>query len=119
MDSIRATMNRAIYSAASANDETPNLNPTRQSLRTTPVQKSQISLEAGKAMLSELLKNLEMSKISLQRETPLIQIIDTPVYPLQIERASKVKYSIIGCILSTIVISAYLVLQKLLKDIMA
>jgi len=88
-DSVRSVMNGAIFSGASALDATPNLNPARQVLRTS-VQRSQFNAEANKAMLTELLKNLELSKITLRKETPLIQIIDQPVLPLDKEKPGKV-----------------------------
>ncbi|PTT04185.1 lipopolysaccharide biosynthesis protein, partial [Pedobacter sp. HMWF019] len=37
-DSVRSVMNGAIYSASAVVDATPNLNPTRQTQRTAPVQ---------------------------------------------------------------------------------
>jgi hypothetical protein len=82
-DSVRAAMDGAIYSAAAVADATPNLNPSRQSMRVAPMQRSQFSAETNRAILGELAKNLEMSKISLQKETPLIQVIDKPKYPLE------------------------------------
>lgn len=98
-DSVRAVMNSAIYRAAAVVDATPNLNVTRQIQRTAPMQRSQVNAETNKAILSELVKNLELSKISLRKETPLIQVVDEPVYPLLVNHASKLKYGVIGLIL--------------------
>ncbi|RYF20877.1 MAG: lipopolysaccharide biosynthesis protein, partial [Flavobacteriales bacterium] len=89
-DSVRAVMNGAIYSAASVVDATPNLNPTRQVQRTAPVQRAQFSAETNKAVLGEMVKNLEMSKMALLKETPLIQVVDDPVYPLKKDKLGKV-----------------------------
>jgi len=83
VDSVRTIMNGSIYRAAAVIDQTPNLNPVRQVRRTAPVQVQQFSAETNKAALTELLKNLEMSKISLRKEKPLIQIVDEPIYPLE------------------------------------
>jgi hypothetical protein len=61
-DSVRAVMNGAIYKGAAAADATPNLNPTRQVQRVVPAQQSQFTVETNKAVLGELIKNLELSK---------------------------------------------------------
>lgn len=88
-DSIRSALNSAIYGTASSIDVNPNPNRDRQVLKVAP-QRRQIDVEANKAILTELVKNLEVSKVSLRRETPLIQIIDQPIYPLKQIRKGKV-----------------------------
>lgn len=97
-DSVKAVMYGAIYQSAAVADATPNLNPTRQVLR-TPAVRSQISAEANKAMYSELVKNLELAKITVRKDAPLIQVIDEPVYPLVKERLGKAKGIILGGII--------------------
>jgi uncharacterized protein involved in exopolysaccharide biosynthesis len=63
-------------------------------------------------MLSQLLQNLEMAKISLRKETPLIQIIDPPVLPLKVDRVDTKKMVTIGIIISVILATIMLVLAK-------
>jgi hypothetical protein len=107
-DSVRSVLNGAIFTAANITDATPNLNLTRQSQRNAPVQRSQVSAETNKLVLGELLKNLEISKMSLLKEAPLIQVIDQPVLPLEKERLGKFKSLILGgvfgAVLSTFVL---------------
>jgi hypothetical protein len=98
-DSIRDVMNGAIYSSAAAIDATPNLNPTRQAQRSVPAQRSQYSAETNKAILSELVKNLELSKMTLLKEAPLIQVVDRPVFPLDVIRLGGIKAAVMGTIL--------------------
>lgn len=116
-DSVRAIMNGAIYAAAAVTDATPNLNPTRQIERIAPVQRSQFSAETNKAILGELVKNLEMSKISLRKETPLIQVVDEPVYPLFEEHVGKLKGIIIGGFLASFLTIFILFIRKLVNSI--
>nr|WP_067063007.1 Wzz/FepE/Etk N-terminal domain-containing protein [Mucilaginibacter sp. L294] len=97
-DSVKAVMNGAIFQSAQVSDATPNLNPARQILR-APVQRFQYNAEANKAILTQLIPNLELAKISLRKETPLIQIIDEPVYPLTKKKLSKLISCLIGAIL--------------------
>jgi hypothetical protein len=118
-DSVRSVMNGAIYTAAVVTDATPNLNITRQIQRTAPLQRSQFNVETNKAVLAELVKNLELSKISLLKETPLIQVIDRPVYPLERQRLGKGKGIIIGGILMGFLTVVVLLVKKIFKSIMA
>jgi hypothetical protein len=118
-DSVRAIMNGNIYAAASVADATPNLNLTRQVNRIAPMQKAQYSAETNKAILSELVKNLELSKISLRKETPLIQIIDEPVLPLETEKSSKLKSMVIGAFLLGLLSATVLILKRLFKVVLS
>ncbi|WP_431293698.1 Wzz/FepE/Etk N-terminal domain-containing protein [Pedobacter sp. P26] len=95
-DSVRNILNGAIYSAAQVNDATPNLNPTRQILR-APALRSQFNAEANKTILAQLIQQLELAKLSLRKETPLIQVVDQPVYPLEKEFLGKIKGAVLGC----------------------
>ncbi len=95
VDSVTRVMNGAIYNVASVADATPNLNPTRQLQRTAPMQRSQFSAETNKVILAELVKNLELSKISLLKETPLIQIVDQPQFPLERLKLGNLKAAVL------------------------
>lgn len=107
-DSVRAVMNGSILSAAAAADATPNLNVARQVQRVVPMQRSQFSAETNKAILTELVKNLEMSKMSLLKERPLIQVVDKPVYPLPIIESSRIKFGILGSVVLVLLACAAL-----------
>lgn len=117
-DSVRAAMNGSIYRAAAASDATPNLNATRQKQRSVPLQTSQFSIEANKTMLGELLKNLELPKISVRKEAPLIQVIDQPVYPLEADKPSKLKGIIAGGIIAGFLVCLALIIRKIFKSIL-
>jgi len=118
-DSVRAVMNGAIYSAVAIADATPNLNPTRQVQRIAPSQKAQFSAETNKAVLGEMVKNLELTKMSLLKETPLIQVVDQPIYPLKKEKFGKAKGIVIGGFVACFLICFYLIFRKILKNILA
>lgn len=111
-DSVRAVMNGAIYSAAVVSDATPNLNPTRQVQRIAPIQKAQASAETNKAILSSLIQNLEMSKMTLLKEAPLLQIVDGPIYPLDKERLSKAKGVVLGGLLLILISLFTLIVRR-------
>lgn len=115
-DSVRRVMNGAIYTAVAVGDATPNLNPTRQIQRVAPAQRAQFSAETNKTILSEMVKNLELTKMSLLKETPLIQVIDQPIYPLKVNKVSKISGIIIGGILFGLLAIAFLLIKKFIKN---
>ncbi len=110
-DSLRQLLRGAITGAASANDAVYNLNPAYQVQR-SPSQQSQAQAEVLGAAYGEVIKNLEIAKITLQKETPLYQIIDEPVLPLVRETKSKLIYMILGGIISCIITAGFLVIKK-------
>jgi hypothetical protein len=118
-DSIRRSMNREIYSAAAVADATPNLNATRQLQRNAPIQRSQFSAETNRAILGELVKNLELSKMSLLRETPLIQVVDFPKFPLYRSMPGKITSFIKGMVLFGLLTIMVLFTRKLFRDIIS
>lgn len=79
-DSIKNLMSGSINEVALANDV--NVNPIMQIGRTR-AQKKSIDVTVYTMAYGEVLKNLELSRISLLKETPLIQMIDKPRLPLQ------------------------------------
>jgi len=116
-DSVRSELNSAITGVASTSDINPNPNPALQILR-VPSQHRQVDVEANGAMLTELVKNLELAKISLRKETPLIQVIDSPILPLEQEKIGKLKGLIIGGILGGILTIITLSLARYYRSIM-
>jgi hypothetical protein len=112
VDSVKSVMNGAIYEAVAVSDATPNLNPTRQIQRVAPAQRAQFSAETNKAILAEMVKNLEMTKLSLLRETPLIQVVDEPILPLTKLKFSKLKGLILGGILFGFLTVVVLLIKK-------
>lgn len=98
-DSIRNELNAAITGVASSADNTFNLNPALN-IKRIPSTKRQVDVQANTAILTQLVTNLEMAKVTLLKETPLIQVIDRPILPLKKERLSKIKSLFIGGFLS-------------------
>lgn len=117
-DSVQSVINKAIYSAVEIADATPNLNPTKQTQRIAPAQKSQFSAEANKAILSVLIQNLEMAKVTLIKDAPLIQVIDEPVLPLYKEKFGKLKGLIYGGLIAGFLAGLWFVIRRVFHDIM-
>jgi hypothetical protein len=115
-DSVRNQLNRAISGVAQSNDAIPNLNAARQVLRSSGQQR-QIDVQANTAILTELVKNLELSKLSLRKETPLIQVIDRPILPLAIDRLGKAKGTLMGGFLAGFLVVVFLIGKRLIRRI--
>jgi uncharacterized protein involved in exopolysaccharide biosynthesis len=117
-DSVRRVLNSSIEGEAESNDQAPNANPLRQLLR-VPSQKKEVDVEASEAVLTELVKNLELAKIELRKETPLIQYIDTPILPLDNDKVSLMKGASTGATLGLLVGVIILALRKIFKSVLA
>ncbi len=117
-DSIRAVLNGSIVSVATAVDNTFGLNPAMQVQKAT-ISKKQFDVQANTAILTQLITNLEMAKVSLRKETPLIQVIDRPILPLKKDKVGKLKSLILGSFLAGFLTVLVLVFKKLLASILA
>lgn len=116
-DSIRRELNGAITGVAIANDNTFGLNPALN-VRRAPSARRQVDVQANTAILTELVKQTELAKVSVRKETPLIQIIDRPILPLPKERLGKLKAIIIGGLLLGLSAVLFIVGRRAIKEIM-
>ena len=117
-DSIRAELNSAITGVAAASDNVYNLNPAFN-VKKTPSTRRQVDVQANTAILTQLVANLELSKVSLRKETPLIQVIDRPILPLDKDRVSKRKSLLLGGFLAGFLTVLYLLFTSLYKKMIA
>lgn len=115
-DSIRGALNAAITGVAVANDNTFNLNPSLN-VRRTPSARKQVDVQANTAILTELVKQTEIAKVTVRKETPLIQIIDQPIYPLKKEKFGKAKGIILGGVLAGFFIILYLIIKRFISEL--
>jgi len=67
-------------------------------------------------MYLELIKNTEIVKMNLLNETPIIQIVDTPILPLSIVKRSFMFWITIFSFLGFSIISFIIIIRKLVKD---
>jgi uncharacterized protein involved in exopolysaccharide biosynthesis len=111
-DSIRAELNGAITGVAAASDNVYNLNPA-YNVKKTPGTRRQVDVQANTAILTQLVAQLEMSKVSLRKETPLVQLIDRPILPLEKEKLGRLKSLILGGFLAGFLTMLYLVFRQL------
>jgi Chain length determinant protein len=115
-DSIRGQLNGAITGVAVANDNTFGLNPA-MNVRRAPSARRQVDVQANTAILTELVKQTELAKVTLRKETPLIQIIDKPILPLKKEKFGKLKGLVLGGFLSGFLVVLILVFRRIIKNL--
>lgn len=115
-DSIRSELNGAITGVAVANDNTFNLNPALN-VKRAPSARRQVDVQANTAILTELVKQTEMAKVTLRKETPLIQVIDRPILPLAKERFGKAKGIILGGFLAGFLMIMFLLVKQIVNNL--
>jgi uncharacterized protein involved in exopolysaccharide biosynthesis len=74
-----------------------------------PSSKKHIDVQANTAILVQLEQNLELAKITLKKGTPLIQLTDKPVLPMQNEKDGKLQSLISGGFLEGFLVILFLV----------
>ena len=110
VDSVKSALNVAITGVANESDNVYNLNPAFN-VKGAPSKKKQIDVQANTAILTNLVVQLELAKITLRKETPLIQLIDSPILPLEKEKFGKIKFIILGGFLCEFLFIFYLLLS--------
>jgi len=100
-DSIKIVLDTSIMMLAETDQSIPNPNPlTKVSL--VPYQKAMIDVQTNGAIYQELLKQLELAKVTHRNKMPLIQIIDKPEFPLENSRWKLLKTIVYGLILGSL-----------------
>lgn len=94
-DSLGVLLNRKTLSAAEASVQTLDVNLAYAS----PSVNAEISSRdkfMQSTVYAEIVKNLELSKTALAQESPTVQLLDTPEFPLKKNKISKFKYALMG-----------------------
>jgi len=118
VDSVRNELNQAITGVAVVSDNTFNLNPALNVNR-VPSTKRQVDVQANTAILTQLVTNLELAKVALMRETPLIQLIDKPILPLKKDKPGKLKSLLLGGFLGVFLSILYILVKRFFNNLMA
>ena len=108
-DSVKNLLYGNIQQIAVNNDL--NVNPLKQVTKAIN-QKVQVNASANTALYTELLKQLGLARVNLQRETPLIQIIDYPKFPLQKEKPGRLLMGIIFAITGALLAVLFVGINK-------
>ncbi|MDI9364548.1 MAG: hypothetical protein QM541_06335 [Flavobacterium sp.] len=113
-DSILFIMNNKTYEAASNQDV--NVNPLKKQ-STIPLELTIRDKAILQTMYGEVVKNLELAKINVAQETPLVQIVDTPILPLNKVKLRKLEAIFLGGIFGFVIITFILIIFIVTKNI--
>jgi hypothetical protein len=104
-DSTAREYEKALWRQATYSDR--NMNPSRL-ITGVEQQKNLTTIHLTATAYAELVKNIEIMRLDLAQQTPFIQIIDTPVIPLETERIGKIFGFIIGAAVGALLIMSIL-----------
>jgi hypothetical protein len=113
-DSVRGVLDEKIQQLARFQDKNPNPNPLLQEGMVAS-RSLQIDIQASGAVYEEIVTNLEIAKINHRNNTPLIQIIDRPRYPLERSEIKPTTGILIGAFVFFLLGLAFVYLQTLFR----
>lgn len=113
-DSVRKILDESLLAFASSTDRVPNPNPLLQAA-TVDARKRQVDVQASTAVYTEIVKNLEIARVNHRNNSPLIQIIDTPRFPLKRTEIKLVKGMVFGAVILGLFALLYLYFTELYR----
>jgi hypothetical protein len=115
-DSVRQELNNALAGVAVATDQTFGLNPALN-VRRISTAKQEVEVKLNTAILTELIKQQELARIMVRKETPFIQIIDSPILPLPEEKIGKLAAIFFGGFFGGFMVILFLIVKRKLTDL--
>ena len=114
-DSVKRLLDMSFLALAEIDQNLPNLNPLVKTAK-VPYQKAMANLQANQAIYLEIVKQLELAKVTHRNKTPLIQIIDKPSFPLENSRWKFLNVLILGIFGGGALIVLLLSLQRIIRQ---
>jgi len=114
VDSVQRVLDGTMRSAATVLDQSMGLVSNAPRVGTA---KKQMEAEMLGTLFGELTKNLEITKLTLEREEPTIQIVDEPTMPLEKFGKGRVKFGVVGGFLLGFFALGWLFLIKILGEL--
>ncbi|WP_162341342.1 GumC domain-containing protein [Cyclobacterium salsum] len=111
-DSVRSVLDEKIKQLARFQDNVPNPNPLLQE-GLVASKSLQVDIQAAAAVYEEIVTNLEIAKINHRNNTPLIQIIDRPRFPLERSEIKLATGIVLGAFLFLLLGLVWVYLQTL------
>ncbi|MFN3446414.1 MAG: Wzz/FepE/Etk N-terminal domain-containing protein [Bacteroidia bacterium] len=111
-DSLKLLITGKEVSGAELIDQ--NMNMARMAARLN-IERTRRDVELLNLMYAEVLKNLEVAKFTLENQTPMLQVVDAPTYPLRMEKASNIIFAFLGSFVSGFLGFSFLLAKNYLK----
>jgi hypothetical protein len=115
VDSVANLLGKKTASGAALQNSasTMDINPlyktgTAVAVETTVRDKAMLT-----TIFASIVQNLELAKFTLSQETPIIQIIDTPKYPLLKNKESRLKNALYFMLFFSIIYIIFLMVKKI------
>lgn len=96
-DSVQMLMQKNLMSSANSSDL--NINPNRASLRVDQ-NRALVELQVSVTLYGEIIKNLKLAEIGMRKQTPIIQIVDYPQFPLNQVGMPAWQWSLVGAVIA-------------------
>ena len=114
-DSVLGELRSAEYQLANFDDRNRGL-----IMRTDQVTRLRLQRDVAAlgAMYAEILKNTEAADFNLRNKTPFIQVIDTPIPPINAVEQSLLRKLLIGMIIGGLIGSVLVIGRKAYRDMM-
>jgi hypothetical protein len=114
-DSVKRLLDMSFLALAEIDQNIPNINPLAKTAK-VPYQKAMVNLQANQAIYLEVVKQLELAKVTHRNKTPLIQIIDKPSFPLENNRFKFLNILILGIFGGGVLMVLLLSLQRIIRQ---
>jgi hypothetical protein len=118
---VSAKRDSVLEALEAAEFQLANFRDTHKSLLMRTDQITELRLQrdvaALTAMYGEVLKNVEIADFSVKNKTPFIQVIDSPLSPLQPARLSFIRQMIIGILMGGLLGSLIVLARKFYREI--
>jgi uncharacterized protein involved in exopolysaccharide biosynthesis len=114
-DSVRNELNNSMNLSATATDKIFGLNPS-MNIKRVSFAKEQTRTQINSAIMTELIRNLQLAKMSLLEQTPVINVIEEPIYPLFKKKLGKVKGIVFGVIIAGFIICFFYVFKRYINE---
>ncbi|HET8573169.1 MAG TPA: hypothetical protein VFL76_04790 [Edaphocola sp.] len=117
VDEFNRNMGTSMRHAANAADAVPNANPMLRALQVKP-QREIVDVQVNSAIYTTMVQQLEMAKVALAKETPLIQVVDAPALPLGVIHWGYVKAVCLFGIIFVILALMLLICRRVYRNVL-
>lgn len=117
-DSVKEILDEALSLYTLSNQNAPYANPLKSST-ILDTRKLQVDLQIASAVYEEVMKQLAIARITHQKNTPLIQILDRPILPLDHDKSRKLVILIKGGFLGGFLMIGFFTFRRIYELIMS
>jgi hypothetical protein len=116
-DSVANLLGKKTASSASiqTSASTMDINPLYRTGTAVTVETAMRDKAMLTTIFASVVQNLELAKFTLSQETPVIQVIDSPLMPLLKEKLSRSKTAINCSIFFSLIFLIFLIIRRVIK----